>query len=40
MTWRGPVLAAASYAEALDLAATDAERRFLARRLAETTAPE
>ena len=36
----GPVLAAASYAEALDLAATDAERRFLTRRLAETTAPE
>jgi RNA polymerase sigma-70 factor (ECF subfamily) len=28
--------AAASYREALDLAATDAERRFLARRLAET----
>jgi len=29
--------AAASYREALDLAATDAERRYLARRLAETT---
>jgi RNA polymerase sigma-70 factor (ECF subfamily) len=30
--------AAAAYREALDLAATDAERRYLARRLAETTA--
>jgi RNA polymerase sigma-70 factor, ECF subfamily len=29
--------AAASYREALELAATDAERRYLARRLAETT---
>jgi RNA polymerase sigma-70 factor (ECF subfamily) len=28
--------AAASFREALDLAATDAERRYLARRLAET----
>jgi len=32
--------AAAGFAEALDLAATDAERRFLTRRLAEATAPE
>ena len=31
--------AAAGFAEALDLAATDAERRFLTRRLAEATAP-
>ena len=31
--------AAASYRTARDLAATDAERRYLARRLAETTAP-
>jgi RNA polymerase sigma-70 factor (ECF subfamily) len=29
--------AAAGFREALDLAATDAERRYLARRLAETT---
>jgi RNA polymerase sigma-70 factor, ECF subfamily len=29
--------AAAGYREALELAATDAERRYLARRLAETT---
>ena len=29
--------AAASYREALELAATDAERRYLAQRLAETT---
>ena len=29
--------AAAAYAEALELASTDAERRYLARRLAETT---
>jgi RNA polymerase sigma-70 factor, ECF subfamily len=32
-----PAEAAASYREALELAATDAERRYLARRLAETT---
>jgi RNA polymerase sigma-70 factor, ECF subfamily len=32
--------AAAGFAEALDLAATDAERRFLSRRLAEAAAPE
>jgi len=32
--------AAASFAEALELAATDAERRFLTRRLAEATAPK
>ena len=32
--------AAAGFAEALDLAATDAERRFLTRRLAEATAPD
>jgi RNA polymerase sigma-70 factor (ECF subfamily) len=32
-----PDEAAASYREALDLAATEAERRYLARRLAETT---
>ena len=32
--------AAAGFAEALDLAATDAERRFLTRRLAEAAAPE
>ena len=31
--------AAAGFAEALDLAATDAERRFLTRRLAEASAP-
>ena len=31
--------AAAAYRRALELAATDAERRYLARRLAETTAP-
>ena len=31
--------AAAGFAEALDLAATDAERRFLTKRLAEATAP-
>jgi RNA polymerase sigma-70 factor (ECF subfamily) len=34
-----PLEAAASYAEALELANTDAERRFLARRLAETSRP-
>ena len=33
-----PAESAASYREALELAATDAERRYLARRLAETTA--
>jgi RNA polymerase sigma-70 factor (ECF subfamily) len=32
-----PAEAAASYREALELAGTDAERRYLARRLAETT---
>ncbi len=32
--------AAAGFAEALDLASTDAERRFLTRRLAEAAAPE
>jgi len=32
-----PSEAAAAYREALDLAGTDAERRYLARRLAETT---
>jgi RNA polymerase sigma-70 factor (ECF subfamily) len=32
--------AATGFAEALDLAATDAERRFLTRRLAEATDPE
>ena len=32
--------AAASYREALDLAGTDSERRFLTRRLAELTAPD
>ena len=32
--------AAASYRDALELAATDAERRYLTRRLAETTAPD
>ena len=31
-----PSEAAAAYREALDLAGTDAERRYLARRLAET----
>ena len=31
--------AAASYAEALELAGTDSERRFLTRRLAEAAAP-
>jgi RNA polymerase sigma-70 factor (ECF subfamily) len=31
--------AAAAYREAFDLAATDAERRYLTRRLAETTGP-
>ena len=31
--------AAAAYAEALELAGTEAERRFLARRLAETGGP-
>ena len=31
--------AAAAYAEALELASTDAERRYLARRLAETSEP-
>jgi RNA polymerase sigma-70 factor, ECF subfamily len=34
---RRPVEAAASYREALELVATDAERRYLARRLAEVT---
>jgi RNA polymerase sigma-70 factor (ECF subfamily) len=34
-----PAEAAASYREALDLATADAERRFLARRLSETTGP-
>jgi RNA polymerase sigma-70 factor (ECF subfamily) len=34
-----PAEAAASYREALDLAATDAERRYLAGRLAETAPP-
>jgi RNA polymerase sigma-70 factor (ECF subfamily) len=34
-----PLEAAASYAEALELANTDAERRFLTRRLAETSRP-
>ena len=33
---RGPE-AAAAYAEALELASTDAERRYLSRRLAEVT---
>jgi RNA polymerase sigma-70 factor, ECF subfamily len=32
-----PAEAAAAYRQALELAATDAERRYLARRLAETT---
>jgi RNA polymerase sigma-70 factor, ECF subfamily len=32
--------AAASYREALDLVGTDAERRFLTRRLAELTATD
>jgi RNA polymerase sigma-70 factor, ECF subfamily len=32
-----PAEAAASYRDALELATTDAERRYLARRLAETT---
>ena len=31
--------AAAAYREALDLVTTDAERRYLARRLAETSVP-
>jgi RNA polymerase sigma-70 factor (ECF subfamily) len=34
-----PAEAAAAYRQALELAATDAERRYLARRLAETTGP-
>ena len=34
-----PAEAAASYREALDLAGTDSERRYLARRLAETAGP-
>jgi RNA polymerase sigma-70 factor (ECF subfamily) len=33
-----PAEAAAAYRKALELAATDAERRYLARRLAEATA--
>jgi len=32
-----PAEAATSYAEALDLAVTDSERRYLARKLAETS---
>jgi RNA polymerase sigma-70 factor (ECF subfamily) len=34
-----PAEAAAAYRAALDLVATDTERRYLTRRLAETTAP-
>jgi RNA polymerase sigma-70 factor, ECF subfamily len=34
-----PAEAAAAYREALELAATDAERRYLTRRLAEATGP-
>jgi RNA polymerase sigma-70 factor (ECF subfamily) len=34
-----PAEAAAAYRQALGLATTDAERRYLARRLAETTEP-
>lgn len=35
-----PTKAAAAYREALELASTDAERRYLSRRLAETTSQD